>query len=73
MSQVTPWRGIVRVAEKLGYQMKKSRGALRVFRHATRKPDCFTFHEPHGGQVIYAVRVAKRIGITIEELRELSR
>ncbi|MGC2745779.1 MAG: type II toxin-antitoxin system HicA family toxin [Candidatus Angelobacter sp.] len=72
MSQVTPWRDIVRAAEKLGYTMKKSRGALRVFRHSSRQPECFTFHEPHGGQVIYAARVVKRMGVTLDEFLELT-
>lgn len=72
MSQTVAWSDILRVAQKLGYQVKNSRGALRVFRHETRKPDCVTFHEPHGGQVIYLTRVAKRFQISQRQVLELA-
>ena len=72
MSQMIAWRDILRVAAKLGYQVSNKRGAERIFRHSTRKPDVVTFHEPHGGQVIYKARVAKRLAVSVQQLEELS-
>ena len=73
MSQMISWGDILRVTEKLGYQMEPRRGSARTFTTSQREPFIATFHEPHGGQVIYKARVCKRLKITMAQLAELAR
>lgn len=73
MSRFIAFSEIVKVALALGYRMEKKRGAARTFTHDTREPKVFTFHEPHGGQVIWRQRAADRMRITSVQLEELAR
>jgi hypothetical protein len=72
MSRMIDFKEIVKVALALGYRMESKRGALRTFTHVSREPKIFTFHEPHGGQVIYRRRAADRMRLSLEQLAELA-
>ena len=72
MSRMIDWSDVLRVTQKLGYQIINRKGSARTFMCGQREPSIVTFHEPHGGQVMYESRVLKRLRITSAQLAELA-